>query len=300
MDNLDTLFEKKQYDLIIKLTELSDDPKDRFLRISSFVSLGKYDEALDEIEKYQSVIEKKYPFQLMKLHFELLLSKKLFDEAKIALNHYENLPYISQEAEEFMRDMKDRIVEESHPKAKKTYSFDEIDDVLENVTNQGIISQVIFSLKDYNINNYIDSLKIFLTREDVHPNFRTYELILLVDNRFDEEISFLSINGMVKVNPSKLFPPFMSSEFNEVCRLITLKAEQNVTLTQTALHLFNCFIIDTYPVDIYKSSAESLSNAFIYIAKSYLNLEVSSLDEEDKKLANNIKYIIESTPDIKL
>ena len=300
MDNLDTLFEKKQYDLIIKLTELSDDPKDRFLRISSFVSLGKYDEALDEIEKYQSAIEKKYPLQLMKLHFELLLSKKLFDEAKIALNHYENLPYISQEAEEFMRDMKDRIIEESHPKAKKTYSFDEIDDVLENVTNQGIISQVIFSLKDYNINNYIDSLKIFLTREDVHPNFRTYGLILLVDNRFNEEINFLSINGMVKVNPSKLFPPFMSSEFNEVCRLITLRAEQNVTLTQTALHLFNCFIIDTYPVDIYKSGAESLSNAFIYIAKTYLNLEVSSLDEEDKKLANNIKYIIESTPDIKL
>ena len=300
MDNLQSLFDKKQYDLVVKLTELSTDPKERFLRISSLVSLGKIDHALDEIEKYQKLIEDKYPFQLMKLHFELLLSKQLYDEARIALRHYENLPYISQAVEEFMREMKTHIEEEAHPKAKKTFSLDEIMDVLEKETNQGIISQVVFSLKDYNIKIYIDSLKVFLTREDVHPNFRTYALILLVDNRYDEEIEFLSLNGIVKVNPSKLFPPFMSKQFNEVCRLITEKAEQNVTLTETALHLFNCFIIDTYPIDIYKDGVEILSKAFITIAKQYLNIDVSSIDEQTKKVADNIKYIIESTPDIKL
>lgn len=300
MDNLESLFQKKEYDLVIKLTELSLEPKERFLRISSFVSLGKIDQALDEIEKYQKLIEGKYPFQLMKLHFELLLSKKLYDEARIALTHYENLPYISQEVEEYMVEMKKRIEDEAHPKAKKTFDLDEICDVLEKETDQSKISQVIFSLKDYNINIYIDSLKFFLTREDVHPNFRTYGLILLVDEKYDEEISFLSLKGIVKVNPKKLFPPFMSEPFNNVCRLISEKAEQNVTLTQTALHLFNCFIIDTYPIDIYKHGEEELSSAFVHIAKSYLNIEVSSLDENIKKLVNNIKYIIESTPDIKL
>lgn len=300
MDNLDSLFNKKEYDLVVKLTELSTDPKELFLRISSLVALGKNDEALDNIEKYQHIIEAKYPLQLMKLHFELLLSKKLFDEAKLALNHYENLPYISQEVEEFMRDTKERIIDESHPKNKKTFELDEIYEILENSTNQSEISQVIFSLKNYNLNIYIDSLKIFLTREDVHPNFRTYALILLVDNKCDENIKFLSLNGVVEVNPAKLFPPFMSKDFNEVCRLITLKAEQNVTLTQTALHLFNCFIIDTYPIDIYKDGVEELAKAFIYIAKSYLNISEPSIDENTKKLANNIKYIIESTPDIKL
>lgn len=300
MDNLDTLFNKKQYDLVIKLTELSNDPKERFLRISSLVSLNKIDQALDEIEKYQNLIESKYPFQLMKIHFELLLSKRLYDEARIALSHYENLPYVSQEVEEFMREMKTRIEDEAHPKAKKTFEMDEIYDVLEKETNQGKISQVIFSLKDYNINNYIDSLKIFLTREDVHPNFRTYALILLVDHKIDEDIDFLSLNGIIKVNPSNLFPPFTSDEFNVVCKLITMGCEQNITLTETALHLFNCFIIDTYPIDIYDDSARDLANAFVYIAKAYLNMDVSSYDENIKKKASNIKYIIESTPDIKL
>ena len=300
MDNLDSLFAKKQYDLVVKLTELSSDPKELFLRISSLVSLGKVDNALDEIEKHQSVIENKYPLQLMKIHFELLLSKKLYDEANIALTHYENLPYISQEVEEFMREMKNRIIEESHSRAKKTIELDEIFDVLEKETDQATISQVIFSLKNYNINIYIDSLKVFLTRSDVHPNFRTYALILLVDNKFDEEIEFLSLNGIIKVNPSKLFPPFMSKEFNDVCRLITLKAEQNITLTETALHLFNCYIIDTYPIDIYQNDANLLADAFIYIGKIYLNIDVSSYDEKVVSLAIKIKYTIEQTPDIKL
>ena len=300
MDNLDSLFNKKQYDLVVKLTELSDDPKERFLRISSLMALAKNDAALDEIEKYQSLIEKKYPYQLMRLHFELLLSKKLFDEARLALKHYENLPYVSQEVEEFMRDMKVRIEDEARPKARKTYSMDEICDTLEKETNQGVISQVIFSLKDYNINSYIDSLKTFIVREDVHPNFRTYALILLVDNKYDEDIEFLSLNGIVTVNPKTLFPPFMSHEFNEVCRLISVKGEQNITLTETALHLFNCYVIDTYPLDIYGDDKDVIAEAIVQIAYRYLGQDVSSNDETIDKTSIKIQSIIEGTPEIKL
>ena len=300
MDNLDTLFEKKQFDLVIKLTELSDDPKERFLRISSFMSLGKVDEALDDIVKYQSVLEKKYPLQLMKIHFELLLSKKLYEEARLALKHYENLPYVSQAVEEFMRDMKTRIEDEAHPHGNKSYSIDEMCEILENETNQGIVSQAVFSLKDYNINIYIDSLKIFLNRDYVHPNFRTYALILLVDNKFDENLDFLSLNGIIRVNPSKLFPPFMSKSFNEVCKLISEKCNQNITLTETALHLFNCYIIDTYPIDIYSDSVDDLSSAVVYIASEYLHADAIKIDEKVERIAKNIRYIIESTPDIKL
>ena len=41
MDNLDTLFNKKEYDLVLKLTEMSQDPKELLMRISCLVILGK-------------------------------------------------------------------------------------------------------------------------------------------------------------------------------------------------------------------------------------------------------------------
>ncbi len=300
MDNIESLFNKKEYDLILDLTKESKDPKELLMRISCYVIKGNIDKALDEIEKNQSLIEVKYQLRLMKLHFELLLSKKLFDEARLALKHYENLPYVSQEVEEFMREMKDRIEEESHPKAHQKFELDEIYDILEKETDQGKISQVLFSLKNFNINIYIDSLKIFMKREDVNPNFRTYALILLIDEKFNEEIEFLSQKGMLKINPSKVNPPFSGNGFNETCKLITLKAKNDVSLTETALHLFNCYIIDTYPEDIFNLDLEKLSSAFIRIAESYLDKKPSSYDEETIKLSDKIRKIIESTPEIRL
>ena len=300
MDNLESLFNKKEYDLILDLTKESKDPKELLMRISCFVIQGKIDEALDEIEANQSLIEKDYQLRLMKTHFELLLSKKLYDEARLALKHYENLPYVSQEVEEFMRDMKTRIEDEAHPKSHQSFDLDEIYDVLEKETDSAKISQVLFSLKNYNLNIYIDSLKIFMKREDVNPNFRTYALIVLVDAKFDEEVGFLSRNGLIAVNPAQITPPFMTPAFNETCRLITEKCNHDVSMIETALHLFNCYVIDTYPEDIYKDSEELLSSAFVRIAESYLNKLHSSNDEEVIELASKIQKIIESTPEIRL
>ena len=300
MDNLESLFNKKEYDLILDLTKDSKDPKELLMRISALIIQNKINQALDEIEANQSLIEKEHQLRLMKVHFELLLSKKLFDEARLALKHYENLPYVSQEVEEFMREMKDRIEDEAHPKSHQSFELVEIFDVLEKETDQAKISQVLFSLKNYNLNIYIDSLKIFLKREDVHPNFRTYALIVLVDAKFDEDVEFLSRSGLITVNPAKITPPFMSEKFNLVCRLITAKANHDVSMIETALHLFNCYVIDTYPENIYEDGEELIASAFIRIAEAYLNKLHSSNDEEVIELASKIQKIIESTPEIRL
>ena len=300
MDNLESLYYKKEYDLVLALTKDSTDPKELLMRISCLIITGETDAALDEIEKNQSIIETVYQKRLMKIHFELLLSKGLFDEARLALKHYENLPYVSQEVEEFMRDMKERIEEESHPKSHQNINIDDIYDVLEKETDSAKISQVLFQLKNFNLNIYIDSLKIFMKREDVNPNFRTYALILLIDEKYDEEIGFLSRKGLIVVNPTKLTPPFMTKSFNKTCRLITEKCNHDISMTETALHLFNCYIIDTYPEDIYSVGEDKLSSAFIRIAESYLNKLHSSNDEEIANLASEIQKIIESTPEIRL
>ena len=92
----------------------------------------------------------------------------------------------------------------------------------------------------------------------------------------------------------------MTPAFNETCRLITEKCNHDVSMIETALHLFNCYVIDTYPENIYSDSEELLSSAFIRIAEAYLNKLHSSSDEEVIELAAKIQKIIESTPDIRL
>ena len=297
VSKLDELYEQHNFDLLIKLVGDSHDPKERFLVLSSLVIQGKRKEALDEIDHYQAILETSHPFELMKMHFELLLSEKLYDEARIKLRHYENLPYISQEVEEFLREMKVRIEDEAHAKKGSTLiPLDEVYETLETGTNQSEIAQTIFQLKNYNINLLIDSLRIFLKRKEVHPNFRTYVLIYLVDQKYNSEIEVLTRDKIITVNPSKIVPPFMHEDFNEVCRQITIFSEGDTSITETALHLFNCYILDTYPEDIYQDGIIELAQAFVYIALTYLKQKPSF----SSSLAKKIQEILETTEPIKL
>lgn len=296
MDNLESLFNKKQYELIVKLTESSTVPSELLLRLSSLVLLNQDEKALDEIEKHQDIFDKNYPYKVMKLHFELLLNNHYFEEAKLMHKHYENLPYISQEVEEFLRDIPQRIEEEEHHKSQSMLSEEEIEHTLTKEKEAAKIAKVIFSLKNYNLNIYLEPLLTFLTREDVHPNFRTYALALLVDNHYDKEVNYLSTNGMLIVNPSKVEPPFMSKRFDELTKLIYQKSIQNITIKDTALHLLNCYILDMYPLDIYDTDLELLSDAFILLAKEYINEKDDSYSEDVIALKNKLKKVIESTP----
>ena len=92
----------------------------------------------------------------------------------------------------------------------------------------------------------------------------------------------------------------MSKNFNAVCKEIVTLANNNVSLTETALHLFNCYIIDTYPSNIYVNGTSKLASAFIVIANEYLGQDTSSYDEELLNFAHKIKAKIESTPEIRL
>lgn len=296
MSKLEDLYKQKQYELVIKLVGNSTDPSERSLALSSMMILGKLDEALDDIEKYQQIYEKSNPFALMQSHLEILLRKGLYDEARIALKHYNELPYISQEVEEFLRDTPKRILDEEKGGNKRFHlNLDEVFDVLEKEQNESIIASTIFNLKEYNINSYIDSLKIFLKRGDVHPNFRTYALILLIDQKYDGEVPFL-LNGKIEhYVPTKLTPPFMSHDYQEVTKAITQNVSGDTTVLETALHLFNCYIIDTYPENIYIDGIEKIATAMIVVAKRYLKQDGGA-----NSLADHIQKIIESTPTLKL
>lgn len=298
MDNLKTLFEKGQYDLIVKLTEGSKQPFDMLLRLLSFVSLGDDEKALETIEKNSEILEKNYPKKLIKIHFELLLKNRYFDEAKIALKHYENLPYISQGVEEILRQVPADIEELNSLDKTKMFSIDDIETILLKSSDNSEIGEVVFSLKNYNFNLYKDYLKDFIKRSDVHPNFRTYGLLIFVENNFDENVEFLKDDKLIKVNPKKLPKPFEDKAYDLLCEKIYYKTVKDISIQETALHLLNCYIIDTYPNQLIENDVDIFSDAFVALANDYFGNQII-IDENIKNAKNEIKKIIESTPELR-
>lgn len=298
MDNLKSLFEKGQYKLIIKLTENSKQPIDVFLRLLSFVSLGDDNNALQTIENNREVLEKNYPEKVIKIHFELLLKNRYFDEAKIVLKHYENLPYISQNVEEILRKIPDDIEELKSFENSKVYSPDDIETILLNSSDNNEIGEVIFSLKNYNLNLYKDALKDFIKRSDVHPNFRTYGLLIFVENNLDENIDFLKDGKIMAINPKKLPKPFTDKAYGTLCEKIYYKTVKNISLQETALHLLNCYIIDTYPKQLEENNIEIMADAFVALSNEYFGNQIL-LNDDLKNTKDRIKKVIESTSELR-
>ena len=104
MDSLKTLMDQKNYDLVIKLTENSNDAISLFYRLSALLAVGKSEDALNLIKSKRLIMQKRLAL-LIKFHIEILCLLKRFDEAYDELKYYEELPYESQEVEEVIRSM---------------------------------------------------------------------------------------------------------------------------------------------------------------------------------------------------
>ena len=266
MDNLKTLMDKKQYHLVVKLTEKSSSPTDLFYRISALLALGCGQEALSCLKEHRKVLETNLAV-LMKIHIELLCILGLFDEALEEMNYYESLPYQSQEVEELLHKLPKYIRDEE----KKTYASKHFDN-----------EQVLKLLKSDDINEVVPALDIVRDREIkdflpvikdlmVNSSFQTvrsFALLMLVQKQIDETIDFLSKDRIIQVNPKNLVPPFVGKDFNFFVKKLEITL-RNSSLLETALSLHASYSIYNYPnmEDLY---SEKMLVAIYYIAHKYM------------------------------
>ncbi|MCQ3034934.1 MAG: hypothetical protein MJ248_01730 [Bacilli bacterium] len=298
--NLKDLFNNKEYKKIIELTKDSKDSSELFICLSSYIQLNEYDLAVSLIEANRDILEKAMPYKLMQLHIELLLTKRDFNKAKVEAEHYQTLPYISQEVEEYLANLPNLIEEAKNFKSGESrLSYDEIDEVLTGSKDMGEVASVLFSLDEYNINKLIPTLDIVLVRPDVHPNLRTYALILLVQNNVNDTFQFLKNGKKLLVNPSKLNPPFNDVKFKEAFNSLNELNHKDPSLCNVSIQLFNNYILDTYPEDVLENEdLKTFVLAVTDLAKDYLSIPSENVDKKVGEIKDKIKAVLDQTPSL--
>ena len=275
MDSLKSLLDQKKYDLVLTLTEGSKSPNDLFYRISAFIYLGKYEDALYVIQDNQSILETNL-VSLISAHINLLCILGRFEQAYSTLDYYNNLPYQSQAVEEILRKMPQVIALEEKKNSQVKYYDDE---QVEQMLSSNISEDVLLGL---DIVRKRDILSFLPFLEKVMLNFpkqsiRNYTLMLLVQKEVDRNIKILHQGEIIEVNPKLLTAPFTSITFNEVIRNFD-REFKDPTLSQTATQLFSEYSLYLYPRD-YKYTANELTGIFYLIAKEYINDPVFELED---------------------
>ena len=282
MDSLKTLMDKKQYDLVIKLTENSNDSIALFYRLSALLAVGKSEDALNLIKSKRLILQNKLSL-LIKFHIEILCLLGRFDEAYTELKYYEDLPYESQEVEEILRSMPTYIREQEKASfGSRRIDEDEIRQRLMSKNDEEVLA-ALDEIKSLPINNYLLNI---LKLMNSHPRqvIRSFALLLLVNAKYDKEVQFLHFDKLVTVNPSKLPDPFSVPGFDSLESLsFALQNEyHDPSVAQNALHVISSYLLYVYPSGLELEKEEVLV-VFGYIAKRLLQIDTDDLADVCKQ-----------------
>ena len=276
MDSLKTLMDKKSYDLVLKLTENSNDAIALFYRLSALLAVGQSEEALTLIYTKRIILQSRLAI-LIKIHIEILCLLKRFDEAYNELKYYQELPYESQEVEELLKSMPDYIRKEEKNAGQRHFmSEEEINAKLLSKNDDEVLA-ALDEIKSLSIKNYIlPILKIMRS----HPRqvIRSFALFLLVNEKYDKEVEFLSEDKIIRLIPASLKEPFTINGYHSLTDFSF--ALQNMyhdpSIANNAMNIVSSYLIYIYPREIDYSKEESLV-IFGYLAKRLLQIEDDDL-----------------------
>ena len=291
MDNLKSLMDKHEFELVIKLTENAKDSNSIFYRIAALLSTNKGEEALATIKKNRKELESDLAV-LIKVHIETLCILGLFDEAHQELEYYKNLPYESQEVEEILRDMPKYIRLEEKSMFKMPINDDEtiIKHLKGNDMDMAIAA--LDEIRSREIAPFIPAIAYLMVNFE-KQSVRSFALLLLVQKQVDKTFKFNHMGKLIDVNPKQLKPPFEDDEFISLIKRLE-NEYKNPVVSDNAIQLYSSFIIYTYPNTPYYEQ-DKLVIALHYIANHYLQIDNSNLniDKDMELLIAQIMAVLE-------
>lgn len=266
MDSLKTLMDKHQYDLVVKLTETANEPTPLFYRVSALLATGKGEQALECIKKNKNIMQADMSM-LMKVHIEILCLLQKFDEAYDEMKYYENLPYVSQEVEELLKELP-KLIRDEERKCNHVRNMD--DEQLFDALDSKDSTEVLMALdvvRERDINVYLNKIQTIMMKFP-KQSIRSFALLLLVQKQVNHTFNFDHMGEVIQVNPSLLEPPFVDEKFTQLVKKMDAEF-RNPTLSQNAVQILSSYVLYIYPKKV-ELDIDVMIEALYQIANKYL------------------------------
>lgn len=273
MDNLKTLMDKRNYNLVIKITENSKDSTDLFYRISAYTALGQLENALNVIKDNRKILEKKLDL-LIKIHFQLLFMLNRFDEARDEMDKYYQLPYYSQAVEEKLNSLPKEIAK----KEKESYMMSNhnkfIDDTLLNPKNSDDVISAVELINDEDLYKFSNKIQNVLT-SDISREVKNYIIFRMIKAKVNFEFLYkINENEIIKINPLNAKNPFESDIFKDVCNKLS-SLSKNPSLQKSMFDVLMIYISNQFPYDI------NFEPLFMFYAIKLIGCDLLNIDNNE-------------------
>ncbi len=294
MESLKELYEKGEYENLLKSSENLTDEESILLRISALLALSRAKEGLEVLLKNREALFRYRPALTMKTNFEIRFALGQFDEAREDLEYYKNAPYVSQSIEEALASYPQIIREEEKAYLLKGYA--RIDDYEASLSSKDpfVVLSALNKLGKAGIKGHEEGIKKVLISKDTHPDVRTFALQLLSYWNYPEEVEFLSEEGKIKLIPKDIPDPFSRDEVK------WLKEEfsslQDTSLGKVCANLLDQLCLVCYPSCPLEKEKEVEFDAFLSLGEDYLGYSGKSLTKEALEEKQRISAILDKHP----
>ena len=301
MDNYKTLLEKKEYDLLLSLTEGDLSPAGLSYRASAYLAKGDAKQAFNILNAHRDELYKVNPLKTMKSIFELRFILKEFEEAYDDLEHFENLPYVSQEVEEYLHALPKLIrTEERNSSLSDKYSEEEIIEKLSDKADDYEIISTLNIIGPWRAKDYVRSLIALVTGQK-SSLVRAYALMYLIAAKYDKEIALFKNGKTFNIVPARIDPPFTGKEFEDFREKLD-ESINDPSVSNVAKKLLNDYIFELFPETLpLEKEGPAYLLAFSSLAHEYLSSEFDLVKECEEKNVNpeEVKALIEKVKEVR-
>ncbi|MCD8204207.1 MAG: hypothetical protein LUC16_00040 [Coprobacillus sp.] len=273
LDNLDSLLEKGQYDLIIKLTEGASDVDSLFPRLLSLYATAEMGKAERLIDQYYDVLKADLPL-LIKISIESLMAANMFDVARNRLQFYSSKPYESQEVEELLKLYPEKIKEAEiafYKGSGEKKSMEEMEKILQSSTKDEEVLSVITTLEKEEVKEFTPLLTEIVAS---YPTFsvRIYALLSLISNGVNAPMTFLDKDRHKVTLTSADYARLNSSEELEELTYQLNEKLDDPSLVNVAMSLYPIYVLYYFP-SVMESDSLVLGAALEVVAHEYMGEE---------------------------
>ncbi len=290
---LDKLVFDRKFDELLDAFNKVNDESLLFYKVIGYLGKGDYKNVLETIENNKDTLVKYEPVKTIKLHVKTLVYMDQFSKAFKTLDYYKNLPYISQEVEETFQELDKFIESEEDAKkiADEELSLEELNKILEESTDIIELYKAYSFTEKYEFKDYKESIKKTLINDKLPQELRSVALAITIDNKCDEELDFLSIEGLIKVKPLGLIPPHQTPRFKTIYKFIEDLSDNDFTVKKNALNIFNLYNLISFPSND-GLDEKDIAEASIYLSKKYMANKEVKVNDKINEIATKIEKII--------
>ncbi|WP_342258460.1 DUF3196 family protein [Spiroplasma endosymbiont of Dioctria linearis] len=162
-----------------------------------------------------------------------------------------NAPYVPQDFEKQLEQMQKKIMEKLNFNEKNfiNWTTNKVVDIMSKKLDQESHLMAFDALRGLNARLILEEIKAYLLDSEIKPEYKTFLIMVLIEQLVDQEI-FIEKNGStIAINPSK----FNLKEAQEILKDIELKIEQtiydsNPSLFTICQHIANSYFYNVFPI----------------------------------------------------